>query len=77
VDVVIRQSAIYFCTTALLLVLFAGVQEGAEQMLSRLIPAESRAISTWAAAALTALFFEPVRSRVRRKALEVLPGPRV
>lgn len=74
VDVVIRQSAIYFCTTALLLMLFAGAQEGAEQVLSRLIPAESQVTSTWAAAALTALFFEPVRSRVRNRALEVLPG---
>lgn len=75
VDVVIRQSAIYFCTTAVLLVLFAGMQEVAEQVLNGLILAESKTASTWAAASLTALLFEPVRSRVRSKAISVLPGP--
>lgn len=62
VDAVIRQSAIDFCTTALLLILFAGAQEGAERVLSRFIPAESKTTSTWTAVTLAAVLFEPVRS---------------
>lgn len=74
VDAVIRQSVIYFSTTALLLVVFAGAQEGAERVLSRFIPAESSTTSNWAAAALTAGLFEPIRSRIKARVRTLVPG---
>jgi hypothetical protein len=72
VDVVIRKSALYFCSTAALLVLFTGAQELVAQGLRPFIPARSETIGTLIAAVLTTALLEPVYSKIRTKTQTLL-----
>lgn len=73
VDAVIRGTVIYFGTVGVLFVLFAATEALVSEALKNVIPASSSAVATGSAAVLSGALFQPLRSWLQAKMLELLP----
>lgn len=72
-DVVIRGAVIYFGTIGALFVFFATTEALVSEALKNVIPASSSAIATGSAAVLSGALFQPLRSWLQARMLELLP----
>lgn len=73
VDAVIRNSVIYFGTTALLFVVFAATEELVTELVSGVLPGRSGWVGSATGAVLAGALFEPVRGWIRARMEALLP----
>lgn len=73
VDRVIRGSVVYFGTVSVLFALFAATEALVSQALTEVLPTRSDTAGTATAAVLSGALFQPLRTWIRARMLELLP----